>query len=140
PTNATIGTGMGTGTGTINYNNPAPSLSIGNAAATVGTSGTSPLTFTVTLSAASGATTTVDYTTVDGSAVAPGHYTSTSGTLTFNPGQTTRTITVSANGTPQFNLPKQFTVVLTAPTNASIASATGTGTINYSAPAPSITV
>src|SRR5213079_1463099 len=138
PTNATIGTG--TGTGTINNPNPAPSLGIGDAAATVGTSGTTPLTFTVTLSAPSGVTTTVHYATADGTATAPANYAAAGGTLTFAPGQTTQTVTVLANGTPAFDLPRSFTVVLSSPTNATIADATTAGTINNPNPAPSLGV
>ena len=45
--------------------------------------------FTVTLSAASEQTVTVDYLTSNGSAVTPNDYQTVSGTLTFLPGQTT---------------------------------------------------
>ena len=54
--------------------------------------------FTVSLSAASGQTVTVDYATADQTALSPGDYTATSGTLTFTPGQTTRQITVAVQG------------------------------------------
>src|SRR5581483_1572640 len=60
-----------------------PSLTITDASATVGTSGTAPLTFTVTLSTPPTGPVSVNYTTANGSAVAPGDYTATSGTLTF---------------------------------------------------------
>ena len=50
--------------------------------------------FTVTLSEASSASVTVDYATSDGTAEAPGDYTSTSGTLTFTAPATERTIAV----------------------------------------------
>ena len=36
----------------------------------------------------------VNYTTVNDSAVAPGDFTATSGTLTFNPGKTTKSVAV----------------------------------------------
>src|SRR5206468_2761004 len=62
---------------------PLPSLTISDASATVGTSGTTPLTFTVTLSSPPLTAVSVNYTTVDGSAVAPGDYAAASGTLTF---------------------------------------------------------
>ena len=51
--------------------------------------------FTVTLSAPSASTVTVDYATVDGSAAAPGDYAAATGTLTFTPGQTGKPITVA---------------------------------------------
>jgi autotransporter-associated beta strand protein len=138
PSNATVGTG--TATGTINYSAPAPALSIANAAATVGTSGTTPLSFTVTLSAASNATTTVNFATANGTAAAPGDYAATSGTLTFTPGQTSKTVTVQANGSAVFNTAKQFTVTLSSPSNATVGTGTATGTINYPAPAPEVGV
>jgi len=55
----------------------------------------SPLEFVVTLSDVSSATVTVDFQTIDGTATAGEDYTETSGTLTFNPGETTKTITVN---------------------------------------------
>jgi hypothetical protein len=48
----------------------------------------------VTLSAPSAMTVTVDYAASDGSALAPDDFTATSGTLTFAPGQTSRTFAV----------------------------------------------
>ena len=53
------------------------------------------ITFTVTLAAAYDEVVTVDFTTVDGTALAGVDYFATSGTLTFNPGETTLTITVA---------------------------------------------
>ena len=51
------------------------------------------LNFTVTLSQASSATVTVSYQTANGTAEAGSDYAATSGTLTFSPGQTSKTIT-----------------------------------------------
>ena len=56
---------------------------------------TSPFVFTVSLSAASTDVVTVDFATSDGTAVAGADYAATSGTLTFAPGETTGTITVT---------------------------------------------
>jgi hypothetical protein len=49
---------------------------------------------TASLSQPSSQTITVDYATSDGTAQAPGDYTATSGTLTFNPGETIQTFQV----------------------------------------------
>ena len=49
-------------------------------------------------SAASSSTVTVDYSTFDGSAVAPGDYVAASGTLTFTAGQTAKQIVVAVKG------------------------------------------
>ena len=51
-----------------------------------------------TLSGPSSQTVTVDYATSNGTAVAPADYASTSGTLTFDPGVTSRTVEVAVAG------------------------------------------
>ncbi len=56
------------GLGTINDNDPTPSLSINDVSVTEGNSGTTNASFTVTLSAASGQTVTVNHATADGTA------------------------------------------------------------------------
>ncbi|MCR4405880.1 MAG: hypothetical protein NUW24_03010, partial [Anaerolineae bacterium] len=71
-------------------NSQLPGLSINDVTVTEGNSGTTPAVFTVTLSTVTTQTVSVNYATADGSAVAPGDYSSTSGTLTFTPGQTSR--------------------------------------------------
>ncbi len=96
PTNATIADGQGVGT--ITDNDAIPTLSIDNVTVTEGDAGTATATFTVTLSAASGKTVTVDYATANGTATSPADYTAASGTLTFTPGQTTKTIDVAVQG------------------------------------------
>ncbi len=55
----------------------------------------SPLEFVVSLSDVSSAQVTVDFQTIDGTATAGEDYIKTSGTLTFNPGETTKTISVN---------------------------------------------
>ena len=65
---------------------------------TEGNSGTVTATFTVSLSAASGQTVTVEFGTANGTAIAPADYAAASGTLTFAPGATTQTIGVIVSG------------------------------------------
>ena len=101
-----------------------------------GDAGTTPATFTVTLSAASGQTVTVNYATADNSAVAGSDYQSTSGTLTFNPGDTTKTVTVLVNGDTTFEQNETFFVNLSSPTNATILDSQGQGTITNDDAAP----
>jgi hypothetical protein len=48
---------------------------------------------------------------------------------TFSPGQTTKTITVVVVADAVLEANETFTVVLSGPTNATITTATGTGTI-----------
>jgi chitinase len=128
PTGATIAAGSATGTITNDDMASLPTLSIGNAALAEGNSGSTSLTFTVTLSAASASPVTVAYATADGSATAPLDYTATSGTLTFS-GTTTQTITVSIVGDTAVESDETFQVVLSAPTGATIAAGSATGTI-----------
>lgn len=127
-TNASITDNQGLGT--INNDDGVPSISINDVALSEGNSGTTPFTFTVTLSSASGVPVTVDYATADGTATAGSDYTATSGTLTFAPSVTSQTITVNVNGDTSFEPNETFFVNLTNPTNASISDNQGLGTID----------
>ena len=119
----------GQGVGTIANDDPLPSLSIDDVTLVEGNSGTMNAVFTATLSAASGQTVSVNYATADGTATQPADYTSTSGTLTFTPGQTTRTITVPVIGETVPEANETFFVNLSGATNATIADNQGVGTI-----------
>ena len=77
---------------------PLPSLSINNVAVIEGDSHAVTATLTVRLSAPSGKTVTVKYATADGMAQAPGDYAASTGSLTFLPGQTSKTIGVVVKG------------------------------------------
>ncbi len=127
PSNATIADGQGQGT---IVNDDLPALSINNVTVTEGNMGTTTAArFTVTLSAPSGQTVTVQYDTADGTATAGTDYTSTSGTLTFSPGTTIQTLSVTVNGDNVKESPETFFVNLSSASNATIATARGRGTI-----------
>jgi hypothetical protein len=113
-----------------------PSLSINDVTQAEGNSGTTNFVFTVTQSAASPLTTTVNFATSNGTATAGSDYQPAAGTLTFAPGVTTQTITVPVIGDTQFEPDETFFVTLTGATNASIIKAVGTGTITNDDPAP----
>ena len=113
PVGAIIGTG--TGTGTITDNDATPSLSINNVTVTEGNTGSVNAVFTVTLSAASNKTVTVNYATANGTAVAPADYTAASGVLTFAPGTVTQPITVPVIGDTLDEPNETFTVNLSGP-------------------------
>ncbi len=98
-----------------------PSTSEGN--------GTKNLNFTVSLAAASTQKVTVDYATVAGTATAGSDYTPVSGTLTFNAGQTSKTVSVPIIGDTTPELDETVYLRLTNATNATIAGGEGTGTI-----------
>jgi hypothetical protein len=133
PTNATISDNQGVGT--INDNDPVPSFAINDVTVTEGNSGTTPATFTVTKTGPTSLTATVDFTTADntpaaGAATAPDDYASQTGTLTFLPGDTTKTITVSVVGDTVGEPNETFFVNLsTTPTNATTSDSQGVGTI-----------
>jgi len=130
--NASIGTASVTGTITNDDTAPAPplpSLVIGSASAAEGNSGTTPLVYTVTLSAAATNAITVNYSSADGTATAGSDYTSTSGTLTFNPGELTKTITVNITGDTTYEADETVKITIAGAVGATIATATGTGTI-----------
>ena len=114
-----------TGLGTITAD-PMPGLSIGDAAP-VAEGGAAV--FTVTLVPASNHVVTVTYSTVDGTAVADADFTPTSGTLTFNPNQTTKTIRVPILRDTVHEPSETFTVELDDPTGTTLADSTGLGTI-----------
>ena len=98
---------------------------------TEGDSGSTNLTFTATLSAASGQQVTVDWGAgTGGSATSGTDYTAiTGGTLTFTAGTTSQTFNVAVTGDTTDELNETVVVTLSDPTNATIATATGTGTI-----------
>ncbi|WP_285446063.1 putative Ig domain-containing protein [Xanthomonas sp. fls2-241-TYG-148] len=117
------------GQGTIVNDDALPSLSIDDVSVNEGNSGTTTATFTVTLSAASGQTVSVNYASADGTATAGSDYVARSGTLTFAPGTTAQGVAITVNGDTAVEPNETFSVALSGVSNASIARATGTGTI-----------
>jgi hypothetical protein len=95
-----------------------------------GNSGTALFTFTVTLSMACDLPVTVHYATADGTAkVSDNDYVSTSGTLTFAPGQTSKTTTVQVKGDKKKESNETFFVNLSGAVNALLEDDQGLGTI-----------
>ena len=110
-----------------------PSLSVNNVSLKEGNTGTAPATsfnFTVTLAAAATETVTVNFATANGTAVAGTDYAAGSGTLTFTPGQLTKTITVLVTGDKVKETNETFFVNLSGVSaNATIGDGQGVGTI-----------
>lgn len=114
-----------------------PTLSIANASVSEGNSGTTNLTFTVTLSTASSSTVTVKYTTTDGTAnggsscsVGTDYIKATNSTLSIPAGQLTGTFAIQICGDTTIEPDETFTVTLSNPSNANLGSpSTATGTI-----------
>jgi chitinase len=135
PTNATITDGEGVGTimnddgSTPPPPPPTPSLSISPVSITEGDSGTKDAVFTVSLSAVSSTPVTVNYGTTPGTALAGSDFVATSGTLTFAPGETTKTIRVPVVGDTVVEATETFGVALSGPVGAILGTASATGTI-----------
>src|SRR5688572_17850323 len=94
-----------------------------------GNEGMTDATFTVRLHNGGLDVVTVDFATSDSLAVAPGDYVSTSGTLTFQAGETQKIVTVSvaADTTPEND--ETFLLNLLNPGNATLARGNATGRI-----------
>ena len=107
--------------------NPAVLISISDATATEGTDPT--MDFVVTLSQATSGTVTVEYLTVDGTAESGSDFQAQNGTLTFQPGETSKTISVPIVDDTVNDNGETFNVLLTDPKGAGIDKGSGTGTI-----------
>lgn len=128
-TGATIADGQGVVTIT-NDDVSLPSLTISDVTKKEGNRRTTSFGFTVTLSEPASVPVTVNFATADGTATAAsGDYVAKSGSLTFNPGETAKTITVKVNGDRKQEPDETFFVNLTAATGATIADSQGVGTI-----------
>jgi len=126
--NARVQTGTATGTITNDDQQPTPTLAIASVSRL---ENAGPFVFTVTLSQALSTRVTVRFATTNGTATGGknGDFTSTSGTLTFNPGQTTQTISVAVRNDAVVEPNETFFVDLSRASGASIAVGRGTGTI-----------
>jgi Calx-beta domain/RTX calcium-binding nonapeptide repeat (4 copies) len=106
-----------------------PTVSIGGASTVEGDSGTKTLSVPVRLSAASTRIVSVRFATADGTATATSDYVPASGTLTFNPGETSSTVDVTVNGDTAIEPDETLTVNISSPVNATIAKGAASGTI-----------
>jgi len=122
---------------TITDNDATPSLSINDPSAS---EASGSLSYTVTLSAASGQTVTVSYASSNGTASAGSDYTETTGTLTFNPGETSKNIAVTLSDNSLDATDKTLVMTLSNASNATISDATGTGTITDDEATPSLAI
>ena len=110
------------------YANPEVLISVSDATATEGPGVT--MDFVVTLSRSSSGTVTVDYLTLNGTAQAFSDYQYTDGTLTFQPGETSKTVSVPIIDDTVNDPGETFELLLLIPTGADIAGdGSGTGTI-----------
>jgi hypothetical protein len=128
PTNAFIADGSGVATIVDNE----PRISINNVSKSEGNGKKTTLyTFTVTLSAAYDQAVTMSYRTVDGTATTgDGDYIGKTGTLTFAPGETTKTITIEVKADNKRELNESFYLDLFGnSSNSTFTKFRGVGTI-----------
>jgi hypothetical protein len=119
PGNATLGS-PSTAVLTIN-DGPQPTVAFSSANYSVAeNAGTA--TITVNLSGASAQTITVNYATSNGSATAGSDYTADSGTLTFNPGDTSKTFNVTSLDDAVYEGPETVNLALSSPYNTILGS------------------
>src|SRR5207249_3200203 len=107
----------------ITNDDPVPSISINDTSVVEGNSpDTTTAVFTVSLSNPSSLPISVDYTTADDTAVAPGDYTAvtTAGTVTIPAGMTTTTISITVIGDETVEANETFFVNLANSTNGTI--------------------
>ncbi len=125
-TNATIVDGQGVGT----IVDDEPRISISDVSKKEGNSGMTSFVFTVSLSAAYDAPVTVDYATANGTGKTGNNdYVAKSGRLTFAPGQTSKTITISVKGDKKKEADETFFVNLANANGALMDDGQALGTI-----------
>ena len=128
---------------TVNQNKVAKltpiefSFGAGNAATTA--------VFTVALSQASSQPVTVQYATANGTATAGSDYTAVSGTITFAPGETSRTVAVPVMRDLVAESTETFTLQLSSASGATLARSSAIGTIQdddsaLAPPTPSVSI
>lgn len=122
---ATLGTSSGTGTINDNDSSQSTNLSISDAAGLEGTT----LVFTVTRTGSTAGTVSVNFATANGTALGT-DYIAVTGTLTFGPGETTKTISVVAKNNAAIEPDEVFYVNLSGATGgAAVTDSQGAGTI-----------
>ncbi|MDH6100351.1 hypothetical protein NWP21_16195 [Anabaenopsis sp. FSS-46] len=131
PSNATLSTA--TATGTILNDDASLAIAPLNAIRLEGNSGTTPFTFTVTRTGDTTGTSTANW-AVTGTGTNPANAADfggafPSGTVTFTAGEISQIITVNVSGDTVVEPEETFTVSLSNPSNATITTATATGTI-----------
>ncbi|HYE14886.1 MAG TPA: Calx-beta domain-containing protein, partial [Pyrinomonadaceae bacterium] len=119
---------------TIVDDDAEPSILVPDVAAAESAAG-SKATFSVRLSAVSGKTVSVGYSTADGTASAGSDYTAASSFLTFSPGETVKNVEVTVLADAAAEGDETFTLNLSNPFNATRADSQATATILDSASA-----
>lgn len=118
----------GQGVGTITDDDPA-GIYVSNIRQLEGSDGKRALYFTVSLQSPVPFSTSVDYATADGTAVAGADYTATSGTVTFSPNETSKPVVVLIQGDLDLEADEDFFLNLSNPVRAVIIRPQGKATL-----------
>ncbi|UPY36670.1 Calx-beta domain-containing protein [Sediminicoccus sp. KRV36] len=126
--------------GTVGAAAAQPAVSISDATLQEGQAGPRELVFTLSLSQPSTEAVTIPWSTRDGTAIAGSDYAAASGSVTFVPGETSRTISITLFGDTAIEGDESFSLVLGTPIGASIADGSGLGTILNDDVPPSLSI
>jgi hypothetical protein len=118
------------GIGFISDDDAPPAITVGDVSVAEGSGpGTTPLSFSVSLSAPSGLPVWVSYATADGTARAGSDFADATGTLGFAPGETTKRVTVEVARDSTDEPSETFFLKLTGPVGATLATGQAQATI-----------
>ena len=118
--------GTETATGAIEDDDEPPTLAVAD---TTAAESAGRIDFTVTLTGATALPATVAWATSPGTADAGDDYTTSSGSLSFAPGETSMSFSVPVVSDALYEGSETFTVTLSGSTNSTLSVATATGTI-----------
>jgi len=104
----------------INNDEPLPTVTVQNVKLTEGNIGITKANFLVRLTGQSSMPISVNFTTVDGTAVSGSDYTATSGSITFAPLESVKTVTVDIQGDSNFENFEAFSLILNNPAGANL--------------------
>jgi len=133
-TNATINKSFGTATIVNDDNMPPPTVQFSQASTSM-QEALNAVTITVTRAGDTSVTTTVDYKTVDGTATQKGDFEYAGGTLTFAPGDTSKSFLVLVNEDMYVEGNENLSIVLSNPSGATL-GAQSTTSVNINDDAP----
>lgn len=124
---------------------PRPTVSVGDVTlpephAPAGATTSSYAQFPVTLSEALTQSVTVSFSTSDGSAAAPGDYAALSGSLTFAPGETRKTVAVAVRSDSLSEPPETFGLSLSGAEGAAVGDGAGVATVTPPAAAGAVVI
>ncbi|MBT5531508.1 hypothetical protein HOK31_00520, partial [Candidatus Poribacteria bacterium] len=117
-----------------------PRVSIDDVTVVEGDADSTTADFTVSLTAASDASVTVDYGTAADTAVSSVDYTAAFDTVTFDAGSVSQVVSITVHGDLTFELDDTFFVDLSAASGAVLEDAQGIATITNDDPIPTLTI